>query len=466
MTFRSLSITWKLTLTMLFLTTLISVSEIMLFTIYDVRTYLSGKALRMRTLTEVIRSNSTAALQFRDRNDAEEILRSLRAEKSIRAAYLFDEDGGVLVQYLREGEKLSVPLIAANSAEEYFDADNYTIIRTIVLGGQVIGSLYVNSDLDDIRQSKHDRYLLGALSGLGFFVFSFLLALWLQRIFTKPIQELSTTIHHVIGERDYAVRAPKSSSDEFGALVDGFNSMLGEIATRDRELAKHMALLERTNRELDQFVYVASHDLKAPLRAIESLSRLIAKATKELLAPDKQEYLELMQNRVRRMEALLDDLLAYSRVGRIEVATELVNSTLLVRNIIDLLSPPEGMTVIVADDLPVLQAERTPLEQVFRNLIGNAIKHHGRPEGRIEVSARDLGDAIEFYIADDGPGIPPQYHEKIFQMFQTLKPRDEVEGSGMGLALVKKIVEDQKGKIWLRSAEGQGSSFYFTWPKL
>src|SRR5262249_4378870 len=161
--------------------------------------------------------------------------------------------------------------------------------------------------------------------------------------------------------------------------------------------------------------------------------------------------LDLMMLRITRMERLLDDLLTYSRVGRITHKPATIETGTLVREVIALLAPPPTFTVRV-ENLPALMTHKAPLEQVLLNLIGNAIKHHNRKDGLVEISAQDQGAFIEFSVHDDGPGIAPEFHEQVFQMFQTLRPRDEVEGSGMGLALVKKIVENQGGKTILESA--------------
>lgn len=237
-------------------------------------------------------------------------------------------------------------------------------------------------------------------------------------------------------------------------------------ATLDQRVKERTAELERSNRELDQFAYVASHDLKAPLRAIVNLAGWIAEDAGDQLPPPSQEHLEKLRGRALRMERLLDDLLTYSRVGRRDGVAEEVKTEALIQDTAYLLAPPAGFQVRVERALPALFTPRTPLELVFRNLISNAIKHHHQPEqGFVQITARDLGDFVEFEIRDNGPGIEAQYHERIFGMFQTLRPRDEVEGSGMGLAIAKRAVEYRGGAIQIESAVGTGTSFRFTWPK-
>lgn len=235
--------------------------------------------------------------------------------------------------------------------------------------------------------------------------------------------------------------------------------------TLEERVAERTAELQRSNRELDRFAYVASHDLKAPLRAIDNLSKWIEADAQAVLPPASREHLAKLRNRVQRMERLLDDLLAYSRAGRIRHAPEHVQTMALVRSIFDLLSPLPEFRLVVEDDVPDLVTQRVPLETVLRNLMGNAIKHHDRPDGCIHVTVKDLGERVEFCVADDGPGIAPNFHERIFELFQTLQPRDQVEGSGMGLAIVKKTVESMGGEVWVESDLGRGAAFRFTWPK-
>lgn len=461
----NISIKWKLVAVITAVAAFVSIAEISIFFAYNMHTGREDKRIKMRTIAEIVGLNSVAALEFKDRKEARSILGSLVGEPSILEAYLFDEYRSLLGEYIKNGEMLSVPLLQSSTEYDFFEDGFHIIHHPIFWNDREIGLLYIKSDMhEEMSRTRRGAFLL-AFVGFALFLASILLAIWLQRYIVKPIRELGQTMIKITATNDFGVRATKSADDEFGTLVSVFNFMLSEVEKRGLDLQHQMGLLERTNKELDQFVYIASHDLKAPLRAVENLSRMIVKALKGSLPPDKNELLELLQNRVKRMEKLLDDLLQYSRVGRFYTSVEIVDTDLMVKEIVELLSPPTHITVTM-ENLPKLNALRTPLEQTLRNLIGNAIKHHTGKKGKIIVRAKDFDDQfIEFSVCDDGPGIAPEYHEKIFQMFQTLKPRDEVEGSGMGLALVKKIVEDQKGKVWVVSAEGKGACFHFTWPK-
>lgn len=238
-----------------------------------------------------------------------------------------------------------------------------------------------------------------------------------------------------------------------------------ELDRLTRDLAETNEMLEDRNRELEQFAYVASHDLKAPLRAIANLSEWIEEDLSGQLPPENQQQLHLLRGRVHRMEALINGLLEYSRVGRIESPVERVSLSVLLDEVIDSIDPPDTFTITIPPDLPTLITKRLPLRQVFANLISNAVKHHDRSDGQVRIGMKDLGDRYEFSVADDGPGIAPEYHRKVFMIFQTLQARDVKESTGVGLSIVKRIVETEGGIIRLDSEEGAGSTFYFTWNK-
>lgn len=229
---------------------------------------------------------------------------------------------------------------------------------------------------------------------------------------------------------------------------------------------KHFqAALEKQNRELDSFVHIVSHDLKAPLRAIANLSQWIEEDTGELLPEDTQKHVALLRNRVYRMQAMIDGLLNYARVNKTKLTDERVESKELVLEVIDSIAPPKTFTVDIAPDLPILYTKRLLLSQVFANLIGNAVEHHTRTDGSIRIFAEDRGDFYEFAVADDGSGISPEYQENIFEIFHTGNTQNRRNSSGVGLAIVKKIVETVTGKVWLESELGKGTTFHFTWPK-
>ncbi|MCG6136368.1 MAG: PAS domain S-box protein [Nostoc sp. LLA-1] len=238
-----------------------------------------------------------------------------------------------------------------------------------------------------------------------------------------------------------------------------------ELTRLNTILAHTTSLLQKRNQELDQFVYVASHDLKAPLRAIASLSEWLEEDLGEQLPPDNQHQMRLLRGRVRRMEGLINGLLEYSRVGRNQTELSLVNVEALLREIIDSWELPSTFVIDIAPEMPTFITKKFPLQQVFANLMENAIKHHSRSNGKLKISVQNQGKYYKFIVADDGPGISPEYQDKVFVIFQTLEARDRQENTGIGLAIVKKIVETEGGTITLESQPGIGSTFSFTWLK-
>ncbi len=244
-----------------------------------------------------------------------------------------------------------------------------------------------------------------------------------------------------------------------GAVMDITDRKLSELSLRDKNQQ-----LERSNRDLEEFAYIASHDLKTPLSGIKSAALWLAEDLQDL-SDEARKLLGLMQGRINRMEKLLDDLLTFSRIGRADSVVGDAKLADIFASIIEVLNPPAHIKVRVEGELPVRVAAGAQLEQVLRNLINNAIKHHDKPNGEVVLSAMRAGDFVEFIVRDDGPGIAPQFHEKIFQLFQTLKRRDEVESTGMGLTIVKKLIERQHCRITVHSqGNGAGTEFRFRWP--
>ncbi len=226
--------------------------------------------------------------------------------------------------------------------------------------------------------------------------------------------------------------------------------------------AKLLHELDSVNQELKDFAYIVSHDLKAPLRGITSLASWIKEDYKDRLDKEGCDQLDLLANRVNRMQALINGILHYSRVGRVREEMEKVDLNKTVNEIIDSLSPPPHIVVSIDDPLPVVMCEPTRIRQLFQNLISNAVKYMDKEQGFVRIGCMDKGNHWQFSISDNGPGIEDKYFKKIFQIFQTLHPRDQVESTGIGLAVVKKIVEMNRGRIWLESETGKGSTFFFT----
>ncbi|GAK50813.1 PAS/PAC sensor hybrid histidine kinase [Candidatus Moduliflexus flocculans] len=237
-------------------------------------------------------------------------------------------------------------------------------------------------------------------------------------------------------------------------------------AELEARVRQRTAQLEATNKELESFAYIVSHDLKAPLRNITQLITWLVDDYAKTFDDQGKEYVDLLLNRVKRMEHLINGVLEYSRIGRIMHHQEPLDVNLLLLEVLDTLAPPSQITITLADEFPIIVGDKIRVSQIFQNLISNAIKFMDKPRGEISIAWQDDDACWQFSVTDNGPGIDAQHYEQIFQIFQTLHPRDEIESTGIGLTIVKKIVEFYGGKIWVDSKVGAGSTFYFTLPKI
>lgn len=294
----------------------------------------------------------------------------------------------------------------------------------------------------------------------------------------SPVLRLSEQMDRM-GKGDLETPIDMKSSDEVGQLahtiddtreklrqtIENDRKRTRQLEQRDLELRKQAEELRHSNRELEQFAYIASHDLRSPLRGIAQLASWIEDDAGDVLPDEARENLELLRSRTRRMDQLLTDLLAYSRASRMDYEVQNVELSELIQEAVELSNLPPGFDVGVPADMPSVSAPRTPFLQVFTNLLSNAGKHHDRAEGRIDVCWKPVGGGFEFAVVDDGPGISNENQTRVFDMFQTLRRKDETESTGMGLTLVQRILERHGGTIRIESEEGKrGTAFHFFWP--
>jgi signal transduction histidine kinase len=253
-----------------------------------------------------------------------------------------------------------------------------------------------------------------------------------------------------VGEKGY--------KDELTDLESSLNHM-------SAELSKYIGLLKTKNEELDQYAHIVSHDMKGPLRGIGNVIGWIEEDHAEEMSEKLKEYIELIKKRIHRAEYLIESILAYARTDREKAAVEFVDTKDLLQDVVETIAPRPGIRINIDANLPTIITEKIALFQIFSNLVGNAVKYHDKSLGMVNIYNREFNDHYTFFIEDDGPGIEEQYFDKIFIAFQTLQERDSFESSGVGLAIVKKILDSRSEIITVNSKIGRGTTFSFTWSK-
>lgn len=311
---------------------------------------------------------------------------------------------------------------------------------------------------------------------LGLLVIVVIMAVGIARSMSKPIKELTRASQTIAGG-DFSARAHVQSKDEIGILAESFNEMTDKlieakknVEEKKAELEEQHKLLEEANRELDNFTHTVSHDLQAPLRGVASFANFLMEDYKDKLDEEGQGFIKEIHAGTMRMGNLIRDLLALSRISRIKNPFERVDINDLVNEVLKRIEfdiKKHKVEMHVHKDMPTIVCDRIKLTEVFLNLINNAIKFSSKQDKPpvVDVEFEDEEEHYKFWVKDNGIGIDPKYHEKIFGIFQRLHSQDEFEGSGAGLGIVKKVIDDHKGKVWVDSAVGKGTTFFFTIPK-
>jgi signal transduction histidine kinase len=313
-----------------------------------------------------------------------------------------------------------------------------------------VGINYLDA-CESFGQTPKDEYATAAQAGISAVLAG-----------AQPTFELEYPCHSPTEARWFLMRVSPLVGPHGGAVVT--HEAITKRWQLEQQRVSLIAELLAANRELSDFAYVVSHDLKAPLRGISSLASWLISDFSEKLGEEGRGHLGLIASRVKRLSGLIDAILAYSRAGRGREERASVALGPLVRNTIDLLAPPPHIHVEVMGELPTLTIEAVKAQQVFQNLLSNAIDFMDKPAGRVVVACEREGAEWHFTVADNGPGIEARHFERIFQLFQTLSSRDDLERTGVGLALVKKIVELEGGRVWVESVMGAGTTFHFNIP--
>lgn len=301
------------------------------------------------------------------------------------------------------------------------------------------------------------------VTSLILFILLLILSYKISGYIVKPVYEMSETVQRITaGNLDERVN--NQWSNEFGDLAIAFNDMTDQLLKTQHHLHKKIADLDSTNDALNRFAYAVSHDLKSPLNTIHGLIQVIEMEYQDKIKGDGEKYLSLIKSQAENMGSLIKGILEYSKSGDGKGTPQKINQNNLIKEVLGNIVVPDNIKITVHDNFPLLVIDKFQALQVYQNLISNAVKYNDKNKGVVEVGFTHHGSYYTFFVKDNGQGIEAESREKVFDIFQKLKSIKSSDSTGVGLAIVKKIIENHGGKIWLESEVGKGSSFYFTLP--
>lgn len=492
--FRDLPIRRKLTLAIMLTSGIGLLLAGTLIVAFEWVSYRERMTEDVSTLAKIIGDQSTAALSFNDPKAAQETLETLKGRPEITAAAIYDTGGKMFASYTRNDvSRSALPsgLGTNDSRHPRFISGHLNVMTPVLHEGEVLGTVFLQSGLQRMQAQLTRYVIIVACVVVLLLLVTMALSEGMQRAIANPILDLSRVARAVSEKKDYSVRASGYGQDEIGQLISTFNGMLAQIEGSDAALRNANAALqqevverkraeasleayarklEQRNRELQEFAYVASHDLQEPLRAIQNFSERVRTKYASALNEEALDYLQRMQNAAGRMRILIQDLLAFSRVTTKARPFTPTDLNAIAQSVIADLTVrlEETGGKIELGDLPTCDADATQMRQLLQNLCGNALKFR-RPEEASVVKVypveTDSPDAVAFAVEDNGIGFDEKYAEKIFAPFQRLHSHNKYEGTGIGLAICRKIVERHGGTINVRSAPDQGATFTITLPR-
>jgi signal transduction histidine kinase len=449
-----------------------------IFVINDVNIYKQASYANKKTIAEVIGQNAVSTIYFQDKEAATKILSNLSNNESILNAAILDKTGNIFATYSTKNEQGYVFSLKENLyTGETFSGNKFLVRHPIVQNNELLGTVLLRSELTDVTKIIFTYLKAAGLVLLVSLVIALVISYFLQQTISNRLFSLVSKTKEVSQTGDYSIRAEVNSKDEIAVLASGFNGMMIQIemmekTLRDANLSLETRVKERTyeletaNKEMESFSYSVSHDMRAPLRTINGYSKIIDKKYGHLLDEDGKEVLQTINDEATRMGKLIDDLLAFSRLGRQEVQkTQVDMNALAAQAVKEVLRSEEhaSKASISIDNLPPASADANLLQQVFINLLSNAVKYSSRnAEPIVHVGSQKEKGKVVYFVKDNGAGFDMQYYNKLFGVFQRLHSQDEFKGTGIGLAIVQKIILRHGGRIWAESKPGKGTVFYFT----
>jgi signal transduction histidine kinase len=482
------------------------------FVAWSLQMYKQTAADNLMTTASLIANQVKAAVAFEDTKDAEKTLASLMAQPSIVAADVHTKERKHFVAYARDPKSKDVKDLKGIDSGYAFEDGGIIVTKPIELDGEKIGAVTIFSDISQVKRMLGKSTRIVGCVILAVAVLGYLVASKMQGYISRPILSLADTAMSVSRDKDYSKRAVRVSDDETGILIDAFNEMLNQVqasqaelldakmhledkvkertaalttevqsrkeaqmrlVNMNKDLAKAIEKLEQSNQQLQEFAYVASHDLREPLRKISSFGRLLQDSLQEKLTADDKENFEFMIDGAQRMQQMIEALLTYSRVTTHGAEFRLVDLNLILEQLRTLelgakLEDVPGSSIEAPESLPVVFGDMIQMRQLLQNLIANGMKYQakGAVPKIVVTASRTEDNMIKIEVTDNGIGIKEEYYNTVFAMFRRLHSRSEYEGTGIGLAICKRIVERHNGKIGLHSVVGKGTTFWFTLPAL
>jgi len=447
------------------------------FFVYEFYAFRKTTTEKLSTIGKIIAANSTAALAFDNQDDAKEILAALKTEPHIVAAGLYDSDGNLFSQYF-SGRGIDTFPVKPGQEGYRFIPSHLEGFQPVMLETRQLGTLYLKSDLGAMYERLRLYSIIVALVVILSFLLAWLLSKILQKSISKPILALAETAKMISDRKDYSVRAVKTGNDESGALTDAFNNMLVQIQDQNRALHEfnqnleqkvrdRTMQLESVNKELEAFSYSISHDLRAPLRAIIGFAAILEEDYHSKLDDEAKRITAVIKSSTLKMGHLIDDLLAFSRMARQDIKKTTISTKAMANEVIQELLPENKSLHIkwVVHEMPDIKGDINAMHQVWINLVSNAVKYSANKEKPcIEIGADNREGQTTFFVKDNGVGFDEKYKDKLFKVFQRLHGADEFEGTGVGLAIVEKIISKHGGKVWAEAEENKGACFYFSLP--
>lgn len=413
-----------------------------LFFVYEYTVFRKARVDELSSISRIVGSNASAALAFHDADAAQEILNALQRSPDITAACLYDERGQLFASF-PEGMNKSIFPQVAGSKDFQFINEGVEGFQPVMLEEKMIGTLFLRGNLDAL----YERLLVYALLAMAILVLSSFVAYILYKILKRRML------------REVELQTQELRESQATILV--FNQQL------EQRVLERTEQLESVNHELESFSYSISHDLRAPLRSIHGYLNILEEEYLNKLDAEGQRILNVVLKNAQRMGQLIDDLLAFSKLGRKELTRSDIHMEELVRNICEDHRSSDKETEFIIHSLPTAQGDNAMIRQVITNLLSNAVKYSRKVvKPRVEIGTTESPQpgTTAYYVKDNGAGFDMQYYDKLFGVFQRLHSAKEFEGTGVGLAIVQRVVVKHGGKVWAEAQVGAGATFFFTLP--